>query len=285
LTEGGIYDAGFMGGGPFGIFSDPRTSDTFQESVDRHNIANAIAANGWSPPTGGGTTDSVTGTGRHALEAMGFTKNQIADGSALRAVTSPGGIASQGTGSGGGGASDRSGQSMGNTSSASGLGNAAGAGIGGLTGHDTTAVGASGQLGHIATGGWIGDHAQPVNRLMGGEIPGDPRQGDTVPIRATPDEFMINRDSANNLGPNLLNALNNPQVAAWLGREMGGFSRATPEASQGQPTPPQPMAPAGPHSRHGDPHLPDAFIDAIMHEQHAARLDHLLGNGWKKNWA
>lgn len=47
------------------------------------------------------------------------------------------------------GGSDHAGQSQGNTSNASGQGNASGSGIGGVSGHDTTAVGSSGQLGHI----------------------------------------------------------------------------------------------------------------------------------------
>jgi hypothetical protein len=45
VTGGGIYDNNPLGGlDVFGLFSDPRTSDTFQESVDRHNITNAFAA-------------------------------------------------------------------------------------------------------------------------------------------------------------------------------------------------------------------------------------------------
>lgn len=388
------------------------------------------------PSTGGNPDSDMPAAGappgRHALLAMGFTEGQIADGSALRAVSNPGGIVSKGTGSGGAGASDRSGQSMGNTSNASGLGNPGGAGIGGVSGHDTTAVGASGQLGHIATGGFIGDHidpsanplmdtggmeqrlvmaaltekfgpevaqqvmsrlpmpgrkppqplpdattgdvptmtgveggwplrtnpgnlrvnisgsghsapvahrqlaaagptetdllnwaqvakhggrvppeiaralaqrigtslpqgaipamatggmvTQPVNRLTGGAIPGDPAQGDTVPIRATPREFMINQQSADNLGPNLLNALNNPQVAKWLGDQMDGFSKATPDATTGTVDGPAPGAMGGQPQSHGDPHLPDGFIDAIMHDRHKANLEALLSGGWKRNW-
>lgn len=42
VTAGGMYDAGFMGGGPFGLFSDPRSAYTPQEYVDRRNTLASI---------------------------------------------------------------------------------------------------------------------------------------------------------------------------------------------------------------------------------------------------
>lgn len=45
VTAGGMYDAGFMGGGPFGLFSDPRTAYTPQEYVNERNTISSINPN------------------------------------------------------------------------------------------------------------------------------------------------------------------------------------------------------------------------------------------------
>jgi hypothetical protein len=101
VTEGGMYDNGFLGGGPFGLFSDPRTADTFQESVDRHNITKAAAAlalyNAKNGYTTGGTGNNGSQTG---MGGNGFSGNLSAGaGNAVSA----GGTGGLQNGFGGGG--------------------------------------------------------------------------------------------------------------------------------------------------------------------------------------
>lgn len=72
--------------------------------------------------------------------------------------------------------------------------------------------------GNVAGGGgnssaWGGSGEKMAK---GGYVQGDPAIGDNQPIRATPGEFMINRQSAEALGPNILHRLNDPEQARGM---------------------------------------------------------------------
>lgn len=91
---------------------------------------------------------NIVGGGKDAKTTTGIIGYRQSDGTVTDAkgkvIAGVGGPSSKGTT-----VNSLAGLSFGNTSIASGQGNAGGSGIGGLTGHDTTAIGASGQLGHI----------------------------------------------------------------------------------------------------------------------------------------
>lgn len=148
-------------------------------------------------PSGPAITSGGPSSGAGRLTISKQHPGQYSDGSLIPAGM-PGSMVGAGGGYGGGpGGSPNAGQSMGNTSNASGLGNAAGAGIGGVSGHDTTAVGSSGQLGHIATGGWIPGNAA--------------REGDNHLMATTPGEFVVRRGQAQRFAP-LLQAINSGSI-------------------------------------------------------------------------
>lgn len=231
VTLGGIYDDDPLGGfDPFGFFSDPRTSLTPAEYVARRNTnpafnpttAAAMRAAGNNSFGGGnpntaqayGMVPGKVGNFGPAIVSGNDNPVQLGDKQMLAVQQNSNGNKGNAGGASVGG-SDHAGQSMGNTSNASGYGNAGGAGIGGVSGHDTSAVGASGQLGHIARGGFI-----PGNAAI---------EGDNHLMATTPGEFVVNRPAAAAAGPRLLQALNNPRMAAVLqqaARSRGLLGRA-----------------------------------------------------------
>ncbi len=268
VTTGGMYDRGLWNtgfAGPLGVFSNPRTAYTPTEAAARTNALspqNPVSANprvmaatpgglpaGWSVVNNKETNFAPTlmGPGGQAVPVGDMNPSQLAN------IAQGGGVNAQG--------GPQSFQGV----RGSGYSPNAGA---------QTANGPLGAYGNALGAG--GSNQMGGQMATGGPIPGNALQGDTVPIRATPGEFMLNHDSAKGLGPQALHMLNNPEVARWIGHEMGKFSRDP----QPEPKPmPQRAAPAP------DPHLHEDFLAAIAHPQHAAKLAALIQRGWAKSWA
>lgn len=122
VTAGGMYDAGFMGGGPFGVFSDPRSAYTPQEYVERRNTDPNI-----NPNTAAGIMASLS---QKQMIDQGLTY----DPTTGRVVG----------GNNGNYVSDRAGMTIHDSGGLTGYG-----------GNDSTSVGSSGQFGHMASGGFV----------------------------------------------------------------------------------------------------------------------------------
>jgi hypothetical protein len=200
ITEGGLYNDGFLGGGPLGIFNDIRGAATPAEADLKlmskpdyfANLDRAIAAA--KGTAGGGNVGDRGG----ALNSPGGASGTNSYGTGGAYANRSGAVGGISTAMG-----DHSANGNGGTRSAGGNGGRSDNGGGGIGGQGSSNASQASRNG-FRHGGYV---TTPSGSIA------DDHHTDNQPIRADEGEFVLRRAAAKALGRGLLRSLNTPAGA------------------------------------------------------------------------